>query len=132
MHCIVITSYSIHYTKLYDDRFSNRKEQAEKENAQKINSEDDIPVFVPPIGAEAAGAAATGFAALSGLPGIDKFSNRKEQAEKKLVEQQQSAAEEAARQTIEDDPFGIRITSYNVCYTKLLRFQLPIRTMFQA
>ena len=89
------------------DKFSNRKEQAEKEALLK-KKEEEIPVFVPPLGAEAAEAAVTaGTAVLSGLPGLDKFSNRKEQAEKKATEIEQTVADAMPRQTMEDDPFGI-------------------------
>ena len=90
------------------DKFSNRGEQAYKgfeQNTETKKEEDIIPPIMPVGGAvsgaaSAATAATAGAGLAGGLPGLDKFSNRGEQAKKE-------EAENAAAESVEEDPFGI-------------------------
>ncbi|MEX1376810.1 MAG: AAA family ATPase [Eubacteriales bacterium] len=88
------------------DKFSNRGEQAFQsfgESKPSDSSSDMAEPIIPPIaGAAEAGiaAAAAGSVISSGLPGLDKFSNRGDQLKKEEISEAADTVEEA-------DDFGI-------------------------
>ena len=84
------------------DKFSNRGDQAAQGFSETKINEPDLEPVIPPIPgmAEAGTAAATGVAFSSGLPGLDKFSNRGEQHKAAEAPAADDTADEA-------DDFGI-------------------------
>ena len=100
--CCVITSYSIHYTKLYEDVINLLNKVAQEKNATPAQIAlawilAQKPWTVP-------------------IPGTTKLHRLKENIGADSIELIATDLKDIENATS-------RITSYNVCYTKLLRSQ---------
>ena len=104
----VITSYSIHYTKLYESLNIDNVQLTPGDNGLNISAN---------------------FTKVSNYFS-DKYGQHKVWVRFMLVQKQFEAPDGTVHRNVMVDMLP-RITSYNVCYTKLLRRSFPFANCFQ-